>query len=49
MDWALGIGVMLFVSFVVVALLGYKVLADKNSPYPFSKEEMNRPWMINQI
>jgi len=48
-DWVFGVLVMLFVSFFIVAALGYKILADKHSPYPFSKEEMNRPWMLKKI
>ena len=49
LDWILAIGVFLFVGVVIVGLLGYKILADKNSPYPFTKEEMSRPWVINRM
>ena len=49
LDWILAIGVFLFVGVVIVGLLGYKILADKNSPYPFTKEEMSRPWVINKM
>lgn len=49
MDWVLAVLVMLFVSGFLVVALGYKVLADKNSPYPFSEKEMNRPWMLKKI
>lgn len=49
MDWVLGALLAVFNATVVVAFLGYKVLADKNSPYPFSEEEMHRPWMLKQI
>ena len=48
-DWVLAVLVMLFVSGFLVAALGYKVLADKNSPYPFSEKEMTRPWMLGKI
>lgn len=48
-DWVFGVIVMLFVSVFVVAVLGYKILADKNSPYPFSEKEMTRPWMLKKI
>lgn len=48
-DWVLGFIIALVVGVGIVALLGYKLLADKNSPYPFSEEEMNRPWMSKKI
>lgn len=48
-DWILGVIVMLFVLGFLVAALGYKILADKNSPYPFSEKEMTRPWMLKKI
>lgn len=48
-DWLLGVIVMLIDIVGVVGILGYKVLANKNSPYPFSETEMNRPWMIEKI
>lgn len=48
-DWILGILVMLVITVGLVGVLGYKVLADKNSPYPFSEKEMNRPWMLKKI
>lgn len=31
-----------------LAVLGYKLLAGKNSPYPFSEKGMTRPWMIKK-
>jgi hypothetical protein len=47
-DWA--IGVAYFVGFVAIILgaLTYVVLADRNSPYPFAPEEMNR-WLDRRL
>lgn len=48
-DWVWGIVLMLFDAVFIVGVLGYKVFADKNSPYPFSEKEMSRPWMLKKI
>lgn len=41
-DWVIGIVYLFLLAFVCVNKLTYSWLADKNSPYPFAKAEMER-------
>ncbi|HQZ13275.1 MAG TPA: HXXEE domain-containing protein [Devosia sp.] len=41
-NWAAAAGYLAFFTGVVMLWLGFTVLADKNSPYPFTPEEMER-------
>lgn len=41
-DWLIGIVYTIVFFVVVIGVLTYKVLADRNSKYPFSKEELQR-------
>lgn len=48
-DWLGGILVFLFIGAFLVGFVGYKLLADENSKYPFSYEEMHRPWARKRV
>jgi hypothetical protein len=41
-DWAFAIVYMAFFTFVGMFKIGYGILADRDSPYPFAPEEMER-------
>lgn len=41
-DWVIGVVYMFLTAFIVVNKMTYSWLADKNSPYIFTKEEMTR-------
>jgi hypothetical protein len=49
MDWWIGAGIALFTGVVLVGLLGYKLLTDENSPYPYDDEEVYKPWIMKRI
>jgi len=34
---------------VLAGLLGYKLLTDTNSPYPYADEELYKPWIMKRI
>lgn len=48
-DWWVGAGIAVFTTVVLVGLLGYKLLVDKNSLYPYDDEELYKPWIMNRI
>lgn len=41
-DWIFSIGYLAFFMGVIMQFIGFRVLADINSPYPFTQEEMTR-------
>ena len=40
--WAAGFGYLAFFSLVLIMWVGFTLLTDKDSPYPFTPEEMER-------
>ena len=48
-DWIIGFAIFLFIGIFLVGILGYKLLADKNSPYPYDDEELYKPWIMKRI
>jgi Protein of unknown function with HXXEE motif len=47
-DWVIGIVYALCFIVVIIGVLTYVVLADRNSPYPFAPEEMNG-WVDRRV
>ncbi|SDO08918.1 Protein of unknown function with HXXEE motif-containing protein [Ensifer sp. YR511] len=41
-NWAAGFGYFAFFSAVLIMWVGFTLLTDKNSPYPFAPEELER-------
>ena len=41
-NWAAGFGYLVFFSAVLIMWVGFTLLTDKDSPYPFTPEEMER-------
>lgn len=48
-DWWIGVAIVLFTGVGLVGILGYKLLTDKNSPYPYDDEELYKPWIMKRI
>ena len=48
-DWWIGAGIALFTGVGLVGVLGYKLLTDRNSPYPYDDEEVYKPWVMKRI
>ena len=49
LDWVYGVVYLIAFVFICMVKLTYKWLADKNSPYIFSDEEMNRFNVLDKI
>ena len=48
-DWIFAVLYLAFFMVVIYNGLFYKLLVDKNSPYPFTQEEMNRFNMLGKL
>lgn len=48
-DWWIGAAIVAFTGIGLVGVLGYKLLVDKNSPYPYDDEELYKPWIMKRI
>lgn len=47
-DWPLAILYIAAFMSIVMQLIGFRILADPNSPYPFTPEEMNRKGQLHR-